>query len=96
MKIVGTNFANANGEHWAVPHSPSDVTAWFAAGYTSDKALAADRQIVGATMAAFPNQYVTLSVGTNSHTGRGPNLDPDADYVARHAVQDASASWPGS
>jgi len=47
-------------------------------------------------MAAFPNQYVTLSVGTNSHTGRGPNLDPDASYVARHAVQDASASWPGS
>jgi len=27
--------------------------------------------------------------------GVGLNLDPDANYVARHAVQDASASWPG-
>jgi Beta-galactosidase len=95
VKIVGASFANAQSEDWAVPHSPADVTAWFAAGYTSDKMLAAGKQIIDATMAAFPNQYVTLSVGTNGHTGSGPNLDPTANYVANHAVLDARASWPG-
>lgn len=95
VKIVGASFANANTEDWYVPHLPAEVTAWFAAGYTSAKMLDAGRQIIDATMAAFPNQYVSLAVSTNGHTGHGPNLDPDANYVARNAVLNARASWPG-
>jgi Beta-galactosidase len=90
VKIVGASFANANSEDWAVPHTPPEVTAWFAAGYTSAKMLNAGRQIIDATMAAFPNQYVALAVASN-----GPRLDPDPDYVARNAVLNADASWPG-
>jgi cell division septation protein DedD len=90
VKIVGASFANANSEDWAVPHAPPQVAAWFAAGYTSARMLDAGRQIIDATMAAFPNQYVTLAVADN-----GPNLDPDPDYVARNAVLNAHASWPG-
>jgi glycosyl hydrolase family 42 (putative beta-galactosidase)/VCBS repeat protein len=95
VKIVGASFANATTEDWNVPHAPPQVAAWFAAGYTSARMLDAGRQIIDATMAAFPNQYVTLAVGTNGHTGHGPNLDPDANYVARNAVLNARASWPG-
>jgi hypothetical protein len=95
LKIVAASFANAQTEDWDVPHTPPEVTAWFAAGYTSAKMLDAGRQIIDAAMAAFPNQYVTLSVGTNGHAGHGPNLDPDANYVARNAVLNALASWPG-
>jgi hypothetical protein len=90
VKIVGVSFANANSEDWAVPHTPPEVNAWFAAGYTSAKMLDAGSQIINATMAAFPNQYVALAVASN-----GPRLDPDANYVARNAVLNADASWPG-
>lgn len=90
VKIVGASFANANSEDWGVPHTPPEVTAWFAAGYTSARMIAAGRQIIDATMAAFPNQYVTLAVADN-----GPALDPDPSYVARNAVLNARASWPG-
>src|SRR5437773_3327669 len=90
VKIVGASFANANTEDWGVPHTPPETTAWLAAGYTSAKMIAAGRQIINATMAAFPNQYVTLAVG-----GNGPSLDPDPHYVARNAVLNARASWPG-
>jgi Beta-galactosidase/FG-GAP-like repeat len=90
VKIVGASFANANTEDWNVPHTPSQVTAWFAAGYTTQKMLDAGATIIDATMAAFPNQYVTLAVADN-----GPTLDPDPDYVARNAVLNARASWPG-
>ena len=90
VKIVGVSFANASSEDWGVPHLPPEVTAWFAAGYTSARMLNAGRQIIDATMAAFPNQYVTLAVAAN-----GPNLDPGPDYVARNAVLNARASWPG-
>jgi Beta-galactosidase len=90
VKIVGASFANANSEDWAVPHTSPEVTAWFAAGYTSAKMLDAGRQIIDAAMAAFPNQYLTLAIA-----GNGPGLDPDPYYVARNAVQNADASWPG-
>ncbi len=95
VKIASASFANANSEDWDVPHTGSEVTAWFTAGYTSDKMLAAGKQIIDATMAAFPNQYVTLAVGGNGHVGGTGNLDPDDSYVARNAVLNARASWPG-
>jgi len=94
VKIVGASFANAQSEDWGVPHLPAQVTAWLAAGYTSAKMLDTGRQIIDATMVAFPNQYVTLGVGANGHTGHGPNLDPDANYLARNAVLNGRASWP--
>jgi hypothetical protein len=90
VKIVGASFANAKSEDWNVPHTPPQVNAWFAAGYTSARMLAAGSQIIDATMAAFPNQYVTLAV-----SGNGPTLDPDPSYVARNAVLNARAYWPG-
>jgi hypothetical protein len=89
VKIVGASFANASSEDWGVPHTPPEVNAWFAAGYTSARMLDAGRKIIDATMAAFPNQYVTLAVA-----GNGPTLDPDPSYVARNAVLEARASWP--
>jgi histidinol-phosphate phosphatase family protein len=73
IKIVCVSFANANSEDWSVPHTPADVSAWEALGYTSDKVLDAGKQIIDAAMAAFPNQYLTLAVGGNG------NLDPDVD-----------------
>lgn len=90
VRIVGASFANANSEDWAVPHTSSETDAWLAAGYTSERMIAAGMQIIGATMAAFPNRYVTLAVA-----GNGPRLDPDPNYVARNAVLNAHASWPG-
>ncbi|MEO7723503.1 MAG: beta-galactosidase [Chthoniobacterales bacterium] len=89
IKIVWTSFANANSEDWSVPHTPADIANWKAAGYTSEKLLEAGRQIIDATMTAFPNQYVTLAVAGNG------NLDPDVSYVARNAVLAARAAWPG-
>jgi glycosyl hydrolase family 42 (putative beta-galactosidase) len=90
VKIVGVSFANASSEDWGVPHLKPEVAEWFAAGYTTQKMLDAGRQIINATMVAFPNQYLTLAVG-----GSGPKLDPDPSYVARTAVLNARASWPG-
>lgn len=91
IRIVWTSFANAKSEDWSVPHTPADVSAWLAAGYTSEKLLDAGRQIIDATMAAFPNQHVTLAVAGNGRSG----LDPDENYVAQNAILAARAAWPG-
>ncbi len=95
IKIVAVSFANATSEDWNVPHTPSEITAWFDAGYSTEKMLATGSIIINAAMAAFPNQYVTLAVGGSGHVGATGNLDPDASYVARNVIATARASWPG-
>ncbi len=95
IKIISVSFANASSEDWNVPHTSSEVTQWLNLGYTSQKMLDAGKRVIDATMTAFPNQYVTLAVAGNGHAGATGNLDPDACYVARNAVQAARTSWPG-
>ena len=93
--IVVASFANAVSEDWNVPHTSVDVTNWRAVGYTSQKMLDTGKTIIDATMAAFPNQFVTLAIGGNGHLGFGKDLDPSATYVAENALDTARASWPG-
>lgn len=93
VKIVAVSFANSQTEDWSVPHTPVDVASWFAAGYSTEKLLDAGRQIIDATMTAFPYQYVTLAIGGNGHDPTG-SLDPDDTYVARNAMLTARADWP--
>jgi len=95
IKIVSASFANATSEDWNVPHTDTDVLNWFAVGYTSAKLLDAGKQIIDATMAAFPHQYVTLAIAGNGHVGGTGNLDPTSTYVAENAIATARTSWPG-
>ncbi len=90
--MVSCSFANATSEDWNVPHTAEEITDWFAVGYKTSKMLNAGKQIIDTTMAAFPNQIVTMAIGGNGHTGM-TNLDPTADYVAENAIATARATW---
>ncbi|MDQ3197696.1 MAG: beta-galactosidase [Verrucomicrobiota bacterium] len=94
IKVVAASFANATSEDWNVPHTQEYVTQWLALGYTSEKMLDAGKQIIDATMIAFPNQVVTMAVGGSGHIN-GTNLDPTSTYLARGAIDAARATWPG-
>ena len=91
--MVSCSFANASSEDWSVPHTDEDITNWLAVGYKTSKMLNAGKGIIDTTMAAFPNQVVTMAIGGNGHTGK-TNLDPTADYVAENAIATARATWP--
>jgi hypothetical protein len=95
VKIVSASFANATSEDWYVPDTRSYVTQWLTLGYTSQLMINAGATIINATMAAFPNQYVSLAVGGDQHWGLGYNLDPTSDYVARNTILNTAISWPG-
>lgn len=95
VKIVVASFANAKSEDWSVPHTEADIANWFSVGYTTEKMLDAGQQIIDTTMAAFPNQYVTLAIGGNGHVGATGNLDPTATYVAANVIATERATWPG-
>jgi hypothetical protein len=88
--LVNVHCANATTDDWQVPSSKTDVQNWQAIGYTSDKLINACKQLIDATMSAFPNQVVTIPVARSSN-----NLDPDPDYVARNVVAYAMTAYPG-
>jgi hypothetical protein len=97
IAIVSASFANATSEDWNVPHSPGDlVQEWLDLGYTTQKLVDAGKQIIDATMTAFPTQYVSLAIN-----GSGPDLDEDLcptlknTCAAATAIDDAHVTWPG-
>ena len=94
VTIVVASFANSTSEDWGVPHTAIDVTNWLRLGYTTQLMLDTGATIINTTMEAFPNQFVTMAVGGSGHVN-GLNLDPTADYVARNAVLNARAAYPG-
>jgi hypothetical protein len=77
IEVVACSFANATTGDWDIPDSPLDLLNLRAAGYTTEKMVNTGKMIVDATMAAFPNQNVTLSIAR----GAG-DLDPTSDYLS--------------
>jgi hypothetical protein len=88
--LVAVSCANATTDDWVVPSSKTDVQNWRSIGYTSNKLINACKQIIDVSMAAFPNQTITLAVNRSSN-----NLDPNPDYVANAVVNYAMNTYPG-
>jgi Beta-galactosidase len=87
--VVAAICASARTGDWLIPHAPADIEHWDAVGYTSERMIDLCKQTIDVTMESFPRQCVTLAVG------RDGKLDPDPDYVARHAVQYGQRHYPG-
>jgi hypothetical protein len=86
--VVGCAFANATTEDWNIPGAPEDVTNLLAAGYTTERMIDIGKTVVDTTMAAFPNQNITMSIA------RTPNgLDPDPDSLGRSVVDYATTTY---
>ena len=88
IEVVACSFANATTGDWNIPDAPEDIANWRAAGYTTELMVNAGEMIVDATMAAFPNQNVTLSIGR----GAG-DLDPTSDYLSETVVDYATTTY---
>jgi hypothetical protein len=88
--LVAVSCVNAITDDWNVPSQKVDVQNWKAIGYTSNKLVNACKETINATMAAFPDQVVLLSVNRSTN-----HLDSDPDYVPRNVVNYANATYPG-
>ena len=88
IEVVACSFANATTGDWNIPDEPEDIANWRAAGYTTELMVNAGKMTIDATMAAFPNQNVTLSIGS----GAG-DLDPTSDYLSETVVDYATRTY---
>ena len=86
--VVGCEFANATTVDWNIPNADEDIVNWRAAGYTTELMVNAGEMIIDATMAAFPNQNVTMAI----NRGAG-DLDPTQDYLAETVVNYATTTY---
>ena len=86
--VVTCSFANATTGDWNIPDAPEDIANWLAAGYTTELMVNAGQMIIDATMAAFPNQNVALSIGR----GAG-DLDPTVTYLSETVVDYATTTY---
>ena len=88
IAVVGCTFANATTADWAIPDSPEDIANWRVAGYTTELMVNAGEMTIDATMAAFPNQNVTMPIAQ----GAG-DLDPTPDYLSETLVDYATTTY---
>ena len=86
--VVACSFANSTTIDWNIPDAPEDIANWLAAGYTSELMVNAGEAIIDATMAAFPNQNVTMPISR----GAG-DLDPTLDYLSETVVDYATTTY---
>ena len=86
--VVGCAFANSTTDDWNIPDAPEDIANWQAAGYTTELMVNAGETIIDATMAAFPNQNVTMGIARV--TG---DLDPTVDYLSETVVDYATTTY---
>jgi len=86
--VVGCSFANSTTVDWNIPDAPEDLANWLAAGYTTELMVNAGETIIDATMAAFPNQNVTMAIGR----GAG-DLDPTPNYLSETVVDYATTTY---
>ena len=80
--VVGCAFTNSTTEDWGIPNSPQDIANWQRAGYTTDLMVNAGQTIIDATMAAFPNQWVTTGIGR----GAGDLIQPQITWRKRSSI----------
>ena len=83
IKVVDASCANSSSGDWHLPDTPIDIINWQNAGYTPDKLLHAGEQIIDTTMAAFPNQAVTMSFNSNNLDKVATNPNPTPNYVQK-------------
>jgi endo-1,4-beta-xylanase len=90
LSLVSAQCANATTDDWNVPRTPEAIAAWKALGYSDEKLLAACKEIVDATMQAFPKQVVRMAIGRVP-----PELTARPDGVVTDLVRYAAERYPG-
>lgn len=90
LVLVSAQCANATTDDWFIPAQGDDIKRWQQMSFSEDKLIAACKQVLDATMAAFPRQTVRIAIG------RVPEpLAKNPDGVAEAIWRYASERYPG-
>ncbi len=88
--MVSAQCANALTGDWNIPKKKQDIQRWRKHGYSSEKLINACKEIIDATMQAFPKQIVKMAIGHVSG-----KLGDKPAYVATEIINYANSQYPG-
>jgi len=77
FRVVAAAGPTSVSAEFTLPHQPEEIQKWKAIGYTPSKYIDAWQKVFEVYAADFPNQYVSLSLGS------GINIDERSERDAR-------------
>lgn len=77
LRVVAAAGPTSVSDEFTLPHKPEEIQNWKAVGYTPNKYIAAWQKVFEVYAADFPNQYVSLSLGS------GINIDERSERNVR-------------
>ncbi|RLA53824.1 MAG: hypothetical protein DRR42_03735 [Gammaproteobacteria bacterium] len=90
LTMVSAQCANSLTGDWNIPKQKQDIQQWRELGYSSDKLVNACKEVIDATMQAFPRQIVKMAVGpVPEKLGNKPTK------VAKEIIGYANKRYPG-
>jgi len=77
LRVVAAAGPTSVSAEFTLPHKPEDIQKWKAVGYAPNKYIRAWQKVFEVYAADFPNQYVSLSLGS------GINIDERSERNVR-------------
>lgn len=86
FKMIAADGPTSVSPEFTLPNQPSELRQWQNDGYTPSKYLAAWRQVLRAYTIEFPNQYISLSVGSGLSINDEGKLDPKQHLLTKQSL----------
>lgn len=88
FRVVAADGPTSVSAEFTLPNNPEDVRTWLNVGYTPHKYIAAWQKTFQVYAADFPNQYVSLSVGSGLNINEQGKIQPREGVRTRDDVID--------
>lgn len=88
FKVVAADGPTSVSAEFSLPSSPKDMKTWLTAGYTPRKYREAWQEVFQYFATNFPDQYVSLSLGSGLNINDQGKIDPHEHLRTRRAILD--------
>jgi hypothetical protein len=95
FRVIAAAGPTSVSAEYSLPGKPEDIAVWLNANYTPRKYLAAWRKTFQAYAADFPNQFISVSMGTGLNINNRGQLDARKRKVTRQEVIDEAMAVLG-
>ncbi len=95
FRVIAADGPTSVSAEYSLPNKPADVAIWLNTGYTPSKYLAAWQKTFQVYAADFPNQYISLSMGSGLNINDQGKRDAAERQLVRDQVIDEAMSALG-
>ncbi len=95
FRVIAAAGPTSVSAEYTLPSKPEDIPTWLKAGYTPEKYAAAWEKTFRVYAAAFPNQYISVSMGFGLNINERGKIAPRERKETRQEIIDEAMSVLG-